>query len=183
MRAATLTASPITANSSRAPPHRADHPALLVPPLPATRRPMAGPCLGPISSPGLLRLRPLLARPRAGRPRERAPAVMVGGLLHRAEDGPLDRRGDQQLRPVDLPVLGVRRLLVVEQAPDLVEDLPRHEARDQAATDADGDEEDLGHAGSIPGGADRTQMLRGAEVRATPNGAPDRPAPTMSVPG
>ena len=44
-----------------------------------------------------------------------------------------------------LAMLGLRRLLVVDEAPSEVEDLLRQKARDQAGGDAEGDEQELAH--------------------------------------
>ena len=74
----------------------------------------------------------LLAWPGAGRLVEGLPAGVVRRLLDCAEDGALDGTRQEQLAPPDVPVLGVRRILRVDEPPDLVEDLLRRPSRRSA---------------------------------------------------
>jgi putative thioredoxin len=64
-----------------------------------------------------------------------------------AEDRALERKRREQLCPRCLAVLGIGGLLLVDQAPDLLEGLLADEAGQEAAEDADRDEEDLAHEG------------------------------------
>src|SRR4051812_12090728 len=91
----------------------------------------------------LLRLRCLLARPAAGEFGERGAAAVVDQPFHQAEDRPLDRQRGDQFRPGEFAMLGLRRLLVVDQSPDLFEDLLADEAGDQPEDDADRGEDQL----------------------------------------
>src|SRR4051794_26758408 len=90
------------------------------------------------SAPGrrLLGLGRLLAGPAAGQAGEPAPAAVVDEPAHQPEDRALDQQGGDQLAELDVAVLGVRRLLLVHQAPELLEDLLGDEAREQTAGDA-----------------------------------------------
>src|SRR6476620_4275341 len=88
---------------------------------------------------------PLFTRPGTRRSVEDAARRVVGALLDRAEDGALDRPGQQQPAPRDVAVLRVRRLLVVDHAPEAVEDLLPEDAGDEAGRDRDGDARDLRH--------------------------------------
>src|SRR3954451_5999188 len=71
----------------------------------------------------LLGLGPLLAGPGAGELRPAVAAAVVHQPAHEPEDRPLDEQRHQHLRQRHLAVLGPRRLLVVDQAPDEVKDL------------------------------------------------------------
>ena len=75
---------------------------------------------------------------------------MIRGFLHGAEYRALNGTGQEQPGPRDVPVLRVGRLLVVNQAPDLIESLLADEPREKPSADRYGDEEQLGHAGCIP---------------------------------
>src|SRR4051812_8187009 len=91
----------------------------------------------------LLGLGRFLARPAAGHAREGVACAVVCRCPGGPEDGPLQGGGQDHLAPGGDPVLGLRRLLVVDQAPHLVEHLLAHEAGKQAAEDAEGDEQEL----------------------------------------
>src|SRR3954470_23054435 len=91
----------------------------------------------------LLRFRRFLAGPAAGELGERGAAAVVDQPFRQAEDRPLDRQRADQLRPGKFAVLGLRRLLVVNQSPDPFEDLLAEESRDQAEDDADRGEDQL----------------------------------------
>src|SRR6188768_1133371 len=93
-----------------------------------------------------LRFRPLLARPAAGQLGEGGAAAVVDEAFDQAEDRPLDHERGDQLRPGEFAVLGLRRLLFVDQPPDLFEDLLADEAGDQPEDDADRGEDDLHQA-------------------------------------
>jgi hypothetical protein len=57
---------------------------------------------------------------------------VVRQLLDGPEDRSLEGAGEQQPPPADVAMLRVRRLLLVDKAPDLVEELLAHDARQQA---------------------------------------------------
>jgi len=65
--------------------------------------------------------------------------------LTRRKIAALDDEGGDQLRPRDLAILGVGRLLIVDQAPSALEQLAAQEAGDQARSDAERREEDTCH--------------------------------------
>src|SRR5919206_440125 len=58
----------------------------------------------------------------------RARRAVIREALDEAEDRALEQQRRDQLRELDLAMLGVRRLLLVDQAPDLLEDLPSDDA-------------------------------------------------------
>src|SRR3954447_16802829 len=97
-----------------------------------------------------LRFGSLLARPFAGQFRERGAGAVVDQAFDEAEDRPLDEQRRDQLRPGEFPVLGLRRLLFVDQPPDLFEDLLAEDPSDQAEDDADRGEDDLHFCASPP---------------------------------
>src|SRR5207248_7206403 len=84
-----------------------------------------------------------LAGPASGEPRKGAPRLVIHGRADGAEDRTLERGGEQDLGEGHVAVLRLRRLLVVDHAPGLLEQLLAEEARDQAADDAERDEEQL----------------------------------------
>src|SRR5215210_3011075 len=98
----------------------------------------------------LLGIRALLARPGACGAVEAAPRRVVRALLDGAEYGALERAGEQQAAPADVAVLRVRRLLLVYEAPDLVERLLADHAREQPENDRQRGEEHLRHSRCIP---------------------------------
>src|SRR5215218_1950374 len=98
----------------------------------------------------LFRLGALFARPRAGGVRERDARAAIDRLLRRPEDRALDGRGRHELAPRRVAVLGLRRLLVVDQAPDLLEDLLADHAGDEAEDDAERREQELHAPKGIP---------------------------------
>src|SRR3954454_14351474 len=103
-------------------------------------------CFVPTATRGtaeLLRFRHLLAWPLTGDFGERGAAAVVDEAFGQAEDRALDRERGDQLRPGEFAVLGLRRLLVVYQPPDLFEDLLADQPRDQPEDDADRGEDDL----------------------------------------
>src|SRR3954447_24402900 len=106
----------------------------------------------------LLRLGRFFARPAAGHPREPAARAVIGQTAHRAEDRALDDQGGHELGERDLTVLGARCLLVVEQAPDLVEDLLAQLARTETGGDPDGQEDEL-HATSTSPSFSTTALI------------------------
>ena len=83
-------------------------------------------------------LGPLRARPDAGQPLKALGAAAVDGRLRDRERRALNRRRAQYLAPGGLLVGGLRRLAIVDVSPDLVEDLPREEAGDDADNDPEG---------------------------------------------
>src|SRR3954464_3854077 len=85
---------------------------------------------------GSLLLGLFLARPGARRVGEGGPHAAVHGHLGAAEYGALERPGGDHLAPRRVAVLALRRIVVVEQGPDLLEELIAEEARGQAADDA-----------------------------------------------
>src|SRR5215213_8823090 len=87
----------------------------------------------------------LLARPRAGRAVEAAPGGVVRQFLDGPEDCALQRAREQQPPPADVAMLRVRRLLFVDQAPGLIEDLLAGEAGQQGHSDRYGREQQLDH--------------------------------------
>src|SRR3954464_15993336 len=82
---------------------------------------------GPLGAPpagagALLGLGALLAGPGTGEPRPAVAAAVVDEAAHEPEECPLDEQRHEHLQQRHLAVLGPRRLLVVDQAPDEVED-------------------------------------------------------------
>src|SRR3954452_12849173 len=120
-----------------------------------------GPCRA------LFLLGTLVARPGAGGVRERDARAAIHGFLRGAEDRALDGRGGDHLGPRRLAVLALGRLLVVDQAPHLLEQLLAEEAGQQAGDDAEGREEELHAAKVYPG--------RGAGTSRCTMAAPDDP--------
>src|SRR4051794_18926345 len=88
----------------------------------------------------LLGLWAFLAGPCSGRAREGSAAVVVRRRLHSAEDRALDRGGHQHLDPGHLTVLALRRLVLVDETPDLVEELARDGPGREPGEDAHGGE-------------------------------------------
>src|SRR5213075_248048 len=93
-----------------------------------------------------LGFRAFLARPCSGEPREAVSASVVDQAADDTEQRALDEERGEQLDEVDLAVLGPRRLLVVDHAPDHVERLPGDLAGQQAGDDADRGERELHRA-------------------------------------
>src|SRR4051812_6190170 len=83
------------------------------------------------------------ARPASGRPCEAFARTVVEEALDHAEQRALDHESYRQLRQADLPVLGPRRVLVLEAAPDEVEDFLRELPGRKTADDADRQEQEL----------------------------------------
>src|SRR4051794_38854126 len=82
---------------------------------------------------GLLRFRALVARPRAGQPRDAVAGAVVGEAADEPEDGALDHQcGEQLHEAAGLAVLRMGGLILVDQAPDLLEDLAPDDAGDEA---------------------------------------------------
>src|SRR3954452_13855399 len=79
--------------------------------------------------------RRLVPRPATRDVVKRLAGVVIDQAAHGAEDRSLDRERKRQLQERDLLVLGLRSLLVVEQAPDRVEDLLRRLTGDQPGDD------------------------------------------------
>src|SRR5436190_10909770 len=94
----------------------------------------------------LLRLRLFRAGPAAGHTGESLARAVVRRHPRGAEDGALQRGRGDQLGPRGQPVLALRRLLLIDEPPDLLEHLLADEAGDHAAEDAEGDEDELGDA-------------------------------------
>src|SRR5207248_21918 len=115
---------------------------------------------------GLFGLGLLLARPTAREALEYASHLVVDGGPGAPEHCPLeDRRGDQ-LAEARIAVLGLRRLPVVDHPPELLEQLPACEARDQSPDDAERDEEQLQkqvHAWNVYPSASRVGICRKAK--------------------
>lgn len=65
------------------------------------------------------------------------PSSVIEEALHQTKDRPFDEEGSGELRVLDLAMLGVGRLLVVHQAPELLEDLLAELTGKQAADDAE----------------------------------------------
>src|SRR5437899_4416255 len=72
----------------------------------------------------------LVARPAAGEARESLARLVVHERPGALEDRPLEGRRRDHLAELDAPVLGRRRLLVVDHAPQAIEQLLAEEARD-----------------------------------------------------
>jgi hypothetical protein len=70
---------------------------------------------------------------------------VVDGALRGPEDRAFDGERGEHLRLRDVPVLGLRRLVLVDQPPDLLEELLAEEPGDQARGDAERREEELAH--------------------------------------
>src|SRR6476646_2631207 len=94
---------------------------------------------------GSLRFRLLFAGPLPRRAREHATTLVVHQPAQHPEDRALEGQRGDQLRVLDLAVLGLGRLLVVDQPPELLEDLRADEPCDEAAEDAERNERDLLH--------------------------------------
>src|SRR3954452_7385584 len=94
----------------------------------------------------------LLARPAAGEVGESLSPSVIHGRARGTEYRSLEGGGGDQLAPRRHPVLGLRGLLFVDQAPDLLEDLLAEKAGDQAADDAEWDEQKLHLRRGIPPG-------------------------------
>src|SRR5947199_4659848 len=90
-------------------------------------------------------LRMFLARPASGQFGECAPGPVVEQAPYRAEDRALQDQRGEHLLPVDFSVLGVGRLLVVEDAPEAFEGLLADQAREDSAEHAERQKEDLAH--------------------------------------
>jgi hypothetical protein len=71
----------------------------------------------------LLGFRAFLAGPAAAQRGESASGVLVDGAAHEAEQRAFDQQGERQPAQFDLAVLGPRRLLILDLAPDDVEEL------------------------------------------------------------
>src|SRR5215210_6116468 len=99
---------------------------------------------------GLFRIWALFAGPGARGAVEAASRGVVRELLHRPEDRPLDGACEQKPPPGDVAMLRIWRLLLVDNAPDLVENLLAHDAGQQAQGDRHGGEEHLRHSRCIP---------------------------------
>src|SRR4051794_26339567 len=99
---------------------------------------MSAPWVGWVCPAVLLGLGALVARPGAGELREAVPGAVVGEPADEAEDRALEHQRAEQLHEAaGLAVLRVRRLVLVEQAPDLLEDLAPHDAGDEPERDAE----------------------------------------------
>src|SRR6476660_9209499 len=103
-----------------------------------------GPTTTPIGACSL-RFRLLFAWPLPRRACEHAAALVVHQAAQHPEDRALEGERGDQLRVPDLAVLGLGRLFVVDQPPDLLEDLGADEPGDEAAEDAERNECDLLH--------------------------------------
>src|SRR3954451_21558820 len=92
---------------------------------------------GPPGLRRLLGLGALVARPRAGELGDAMARAVVGEAADEAEDRALDKeRRDQLHEAARLAVLRVGRLVLVDQAPDLLEDLAPNDAGNEAEHDA-----------------------------------------------
>src|SRR4051812_47583605 len=93
---------------------------------------------------GLLGLRALLARPGAREPRDAVAGAVVGEPADEAGDRPPEHQRREQLHgAAGLAVLGVRRLVLVDQTPDLLEDLAPDDAGDETEGDAERRKDEL----------------------------------------
>src|SRR5438045_166765 len=99
--------------------------------------------------PGLLDFRFFLAGPRAGGVRERLARLVVDDRSRRLEDRALERGSSRHLAEARLAVLRLGRLLVVDQAPCLIEELLADESGHEPACDADRDEKQLHGEGNV----------------------------------
>src|ERR687883_259168 len=79
----------------------------------------------------LVLVRAFLARPSAGGAREGGAHAAVDDGLGAAEDGALEGARGDHLAPRGVAVLALRRVLVVKERPDLLEELLAEEAGDQ----------------------------------------------------
>src|SRR3982751_1372298 len=86
-----------------------------------------------------------LPRPSAGQALEAHPGAAVDQPAHDPEDRPLHQHRQDHFPPRDIAVLGIRRLLVIDQTPKLLEELFADQPPDETGEDADGGEEDLAH--------------------------------------
>src|SRR5436305_15113815 len=91
----------------------------------------------------LFRLGCLLAGPRAGEPRKPAAGAVVEEACDDAGDRPLRGERDRELQVAHLAVLGVGRLLLVDEAPEPLEELLAEHPGEQASGDAERQEDDL----------------------------------------
>src|SRR3954451_16564833 len=97
-----------------------------------------------LRSGGLLGLGTLVARPGAGETRHAVAGPVVGEAAHEPEDRALDHeRGEQLHEAAGLAVLRVGRLVLVDEAPDLLEDLAPEDAGGEAEGDAERREDEL----------------------------------------
>src|SRR5918995_2225631 len=125
-----------------------------------------------------------LPGPGPHRARERAPGAVVDHPPHRPEDRPLQRQGHGELGKRDVAVLGLRRILLVDQRPDPLEDRLAGEGGDEPGGHADGDEQNSFHPLVLP--AEREAET--AEVRPLPVGryfasSQSLPTPTSTASG
>src|SRR4051794_6949077 len=91
----------------------------------------------------------LLARPGARGVGERLTRLVVDDRARALEDGALERRRGHDLAEAGLAMRRLRRLLVVDQAPCLLEQLLADEPGEQAARHAEGNEEKLHERGNV----------------------------------
>lgn len=75
---------------------------------------------------------------------------MVYSTFDDPEDGALDRQCGDQLRPRNLPLVGLGSLLVVEHPPECLEGLLGSEAGEEAGPDPDRSEKELHWAEMYP---------------------------------
>src|SRR5215216_3949218 len=88
-------------------------------------------------------LRAFLAGPAARELREPSAQAVVDEAADDPEHCALDDERRDELDPVDLPVLGPRRLLLIEQSPDEVEELLGDLSGEQPGDDPDRHEREL----------------------------------------
>src|SRR5215213_6476632 len=108
---------------------------------------------------------------------------MVRQAFDEAEDRALDEQRRHHFRPGELAMLRAGRLLLIDQAPDFLEDLLTDDSSDQAEDDADRREDDLhrpspsGEAASEPNRASRSSGFDAIAIPApmpTPSASPAR---------
>src|SRR5882762_966622 len=120
----------------------------------------------------LLRLRFFLTWPGPRRLGESTSGTVIGETFDQAEDRTLKEQCGDQLWPREFPMLGPRRLLVVDQAPEPFEDLLSHQPGEQPGEKTDRRENELHH--QLPSGV-------GSECEADPKSEERRSSLTASA--
>src|SRR3954454_23040040 len=91
------------------------------------------------------RLGPLFPRPASHQLAVCLTRPLIEEAAHDPKYGALERERHEQLRPRNLAMLGIGRLLVVDSAPEELEDLLAHRTRGDSANNADRNEKNLAH--------------------------------------
>src|SRR5919108_4798812 len=89
----------------------------------------------------LFRLGRLFPRPGTSEPVKPAPGGVIEEPAREAEDCAFHREGGGELSVGDVAVLGLGRLLIIDEAPNLLEHLLRQQPGQEAAGDAEGQKE------------------------------------------